>query len=81
MLLTRCPKTKSNEKRPVFAFDFCFIKTGGDYGPTEDELAANAVAVDADTWSSKDSCDFVAQMLRKFCVVQHKTLNEPRWRS
>ena len=70
-------KTKSDEEFTVCACEFSFIKTGGDYGPTEDELAANAVAVDADTWnikiipcSPKGTSDCVLKMLRKFLVVQ-----------
>ena len=47
------PAKDAEERLPVFAFDFCFIKTGGDTIPTEDELATNLVAVGADTWCIK----------------------------
>ena len=43
------PKANTPERLSVFASGFCLLKTGGDHGATEDENAANLIAVDADT--------------------------------
>ena len=51
----------------------CCTKTGGDCGQTEEEWAANLVAVDVDTCCvkhipcpSKATSDYIMVMLRKF---------------
>ena len=53
-----------------------FLKTCGDDGATEDKLAANLVAVDADTWRikssprpSKATSDYAVATLRQFQLI------------